>query len=78
VAQTKGLTIRLDDYVDVPEACKLLGVTRQAVSIAFQKGRIAGVQVGRTILLNKNSLEEYRVTRHVGRPKKTKLSTKNT
>ena len=70
MAKTEGLTIRLDNYVDVPQACEILGVTRQAVSRAFHKGRIAGVQVGRTILLDKQSLAEYRATRSVGRPRK--------
>ena len=57
-------TIRLDDYMTTTEAAKMLKVTKQTLSHAFNTGRIAGLQIERTVLLNKQSVEEYRQTRH--------------
>jgi len=65
-------TIRLDDYMTTSEAAKLLKVTKQTLSHAFNTGRIAGLQIERTVLLNKQSVEEYRKTRRAAPPRKRK------
>jgi excisionase family DNA binding protein len=65
-------TIRLDDYMTTDEAATLLKVTKQTLSHAFKTGRIAGIQIERTVLLHKRSVEEYRRTRRPAPPRKKK------
>ena len=67
-------TIRFDDYMTVSEAMDVLKVSKQALSNAFKAGRLRGLQIERTVLLERKSVEEYRHTRRVVPARKKKPS----
>lgn len=65
-----SVAVKLEDLMTVPEAAKILEISRQAAFLAFKKGRIAGYQMGRVIMLARRSVLEYKKTRHAGGPQK--------
>ena len=61
---------QLKDFLTVAQATKVLRVTRSAVLMAIERGRLGGVLVGHMPLISRKSLEAYKKTRRVGRPPK--------
>jgi excisionase family DNA binding protein len=59
------------DMLTIPQAAKVLGITRQSVWQAIQKGRIKALRFGHVSLVPRSALEEYETTKSKGgRPKK--------
>jgi len=62
----------LPDMLTIPQAAKALGLTRQNIWQAIQRGRIKVLRFGHVALIPRSTLEEYAQTRKVGRPPKKK------
>jgi len=63
--------IDTDKLVTVPEAAKLLNVTRAAVHKAIKRGRLPYLKLGGVFLIQRADLIQYRKSKSVGgRPKK--------
>lgn len=61
----------LPDMVTVPEAAEALGVSRQAVWNAIERGRIKILRFRHVALIPRSALEEYVATKSKGgRPRK--------
>ncbi len=61
----------LPDTLTIPQAAKALGITRQTVWGAIQKGRIKALRFGHVSLVPRTALDEYVATKSKGgRPKK--------
>jgi excisionase family DNA binding protein len=60
----------LPDMLTIPQAARALGVTRQNVWQAVQRGRIKALRFGHVSLILRSTLEEYAGTRKPGRPRK--------
>jgi hypothetical protein len=70
MVKAKGVLINPDDYMVLVDAAKHIGVSKQSLWQAWKSGKILGYQIGRTVILHKESVEKYRKTRRRGRPKK--------
>lgn len=46
-------------YITLREACKMMKVTRQAVALAFKKGRLTKYKKDNRIYLDRNNVQEY-------------------
>ena len=62
--------IELFNPLTLPQAAKILGITRQAVSVAIARKRIKVLKIDHIRLISRASLEQYKKTRKPGRPKK--------
>jgi excisionase family DNA binding protein len=76
MVRAKGVLINPDDYLTLVDAAEYIGVTKQSLSQAWKHGKILGYQIGRTVILHKESVEKYKRTRKRGRPKKVEQSLK--
>jgi len=57
-----------DEYYTVQEAAHTLGVTRQNIHAAINKGTLAALRMApRVTLITRESVERYRLE-HLGRP----------
>jgi excisionase family DNA binding protein len=68
-----AMTPKIDTgkLVTVPQAAKLLKVTRAAIHKAIKRGRLQHIDIGGVFLLQKKDLAKYKKTKSVGgRPKK--------
>ncbi|MCH7915718.1 MAG: helix-turn-helix domain-containing protein [Deltaproteobacteria bacterium] len=62
----------LSNLLTIPQAAKILGTTRQAVSLAITRKRIKVHKIDHIRLIPRASLERYKTSRKPGRPKKKK------
>lgn len=73
VLSNEGMTPRIDTdkLVTVPQAAKLLKVTRAAIHKAIKRRRIPFIKLGGVFLIQRADLTKYTKTKSVGgRPKK--------
>ena len=54
-------TMTKTDFVSIAEAAEHLGVSRNAVWIAIQEGRLAATKIGKQWVIRKAALRKYRV-----------------
>jgi excisionase family DNA binding protein len=67
----------LPDTLTIPQAAEALGVSRQNIWHAIQRGRIQALRFGHVALIPRSALEEYVATKSKGgRPRKENLLTK--
>lgn len=65
--------IDTEKVVTVPQAAKLLNVTRAAIHKAMKRGRLPHIEIGGVFLIQRADLTKYKKSKSVGgRPKKTK------
>jgi excisionase family DNA binding protein len=50
------MIIDLKDKITIPDAVKILGVTRQRVYQMWQENKIRGIKIGRDIFLDKGDV----------------------
>jgi excisionase family DNA binding protein len=73
VVSSEGMTPRIDTakLVTVPQAAKLLSVTRAAIHKAIKRGRLPHLELGGVFLIQRADLTKYKKNKSVGgRPKK--------
>ena len=73
VVFTEGMTPKIDTakLVTVPQAAKLLKVSRAAIHKAIKRGRLPHIELGGVFLIERANLTKYRKSKSVGgRPKK--------
>ena len=58
-----------DEFITINDAAQYLGVTKQRVTQLAVSGRIKSVKFDHARFLYKNSVEDYKNTRKIGRPK---------
>ncbi len=54
-------TVTKTDFVSIAEAAKHLGVSRNAVWVAIQEGRLAATKIGKQWVIRKVALKKYHV-----------------
>lgn len=64
------LHVDLSQWISQAEAGRLRGVTRQAISKLIRKKKLATLEVGGYVLVNRQEVLEYE-GESAGRPKKT-------
>ena len=70
---TEDMTPKVDtaNLVTVPQAAKLLKITRAAIHKAIKRGRLPHIDVGGVFLIQRADLTKYKKSKSVGgRPKK--------
>ena len=56
------------EWISVPEAARLKGVTESSVRVAIQTGRLMGGKVGRSYIVRRGDVEAWRPGPRTRRP----------
>ncbi|MCP4263814.1 MAG: helix-turn-helix domain-containing protein [Planctomycetes bacterium] len=61
----ESITMTKADFVSISEAAEYLNVSRNAVWVAIQEGRIAATKIGNQWVIRKGALKKYRVNENM-------------
>ena len=71
LSETMTPRIDTEKMLTVPQAAKLLKISRAAIHKAIKRGRLAHIELGGIYLIQRSDLTKYTKTKSVGgRPKK--------
>ena len=69
----RAYNTHMDDYLITDEAARTIGITTEFVRVLVRKGRIKAKKIGKTVLVERASLLQYRSEADVFKKSKGKL-----